>query len=175
MCGMIPDWNSYNDAMNAVSRPLQMGPVWMHASQVTQVKMRYDIWHINPPASSYPACIAIKTAGLQSDDVAEKYLYALRLALMKEAADISRKDVLFSVAATIPTLDLKKFEHAWQHGLGKQPFREDIQKAKFHNIGRYPTLTFTNEKQEGFMIVGYRPYDALKQAFEGALSLSSER
>src|SRR5690242_4446982 len=66
LAGMIPDWNTYKDDMNSVATPLQMGPVWMHASEVTHVPMKYSIWHEDPPASSFPPCIAIKTAGLQS-------------------------------------------------------------------------------------------------------------
>ncbi|HEY0653506.1 MAG TPA: DsbA family protein [Chryseosolibacter sp.] len=173
MCGMIRDWQSYDDAMNAVSRPLQMGPVWMHASEMTQVKMRYDVWHLNPPSSSYPACIAVKTAGLQSDELADQYLYAIRVSLMEEAADISRHDVLLSIARTIPSLDFARFENDWNRGLGKNAFRYDLQQARYHGISRFPTLTFTNGKNEGFMIVGYRPFEALQQAFENILAESS--
>jgi len=64
MGGMIPDWKNYADPVSSVSNPLQMGPVWMHASQVTKTPMHYGIWHEDPPYSSYPACIAVKSASL---------------------------------------------------------------------------------------------------------------
>lgn len=173
MGGMIPDWNSYNDAMNAVSRPLQMGPVWMHASEVTHVKMRYDIWHLNPPSSSFPACIAVKTAGLQSNAVEDQYLHAVRAAVMEDAHDISRHEVLFDIAKAVPALDFAQFQRDWNEGRGKNAFREDLQLAKFHGIARFPTLTFVNENGKGFMIVGYRPFDVLQQAFETILVKSA--
>src|SRR4051812_2644561 len=66
MGGLIPAWNAYHDATNHVSRPIQMGPVWMHASQLSGMPMNTRIWMENPPASSYPACIAVCCAGLQS-------------------------------------------------------------------------------------------------------------
>ena len=28
MAAMIADWNSYNDPLNSVNRPVQMGPIW---------------------------------------------------------------------------------------------------------------------------------------------------
>lgn len=166
---MIPDWNSYNDAMNAVSRPLQMGPVWMHASEVTRVKMRYDIWHLDPPSSSYPACIAVKTAGLQSDKAAEQYLFEMRRCMMEEALNISRAEILLSIAETVPGMDAKRFARDWNAGLGKQPFREDLKKARFHGIGRFPSLTFLDGAGKGSMIVGYRPFEVLEQALNSRL------
>jgi putative protein-disulfide isomerase len=166
MCGMIANWNSYNDPMNSVSRPLQMGPVWMHASEVTHVKMKYSIWHEDPPGSSYPACIAVKTAGLQSALAEHTYLYHIRKALMDEGLNIARPENLVAVAEGIgdACFDVARFKSDWQSGGGKDAFRTDIQKAKFHNIGRYPTLTLQNAEGKGILIVGYRPYEVLDQA-----------
>jgi len=166
MCGMIPNWDSYNDGMNAVSKPIQMGAVWMHASEVTHVKMRYDIWHLDPPTSSYPPCIAVKTAALQSSEAADRYLFEMRRCLMEDAVNISKPEVLLSIAKRIQSIDFEKFKHDWNTGLGKNAFRDDIQKAKFHGIGRFPTLTFTNAEGKGILIVGYRPFDVLELAFQ---------
>lgn len=166
MGGMIRDWDSYNDAMNSVTRPLQMGPVWMHASEVTQVKMRYDIWHLDPPSSSYPACIAVKTAGLQSDEAGDTYLFEIRRSLMEEAANISKPDVLLSIAEKTECIDTERFRQDWKEGKGRNALREDLKKVKFHEISRFPSLTFTGPSGKGIMIVGYRPFDILEQAFK---------
>jgi len=146
----------------------------MHASEVTQVKMRYDIWHMDPPNSSYPACIAVKTAGLQSDEAANQYLFELRRSIMEEGVNISKQDVLFSIAQTIAAINFDQFQQDWNSGIGKNAFREDIQQAKYHGIGRYPTLTFQNRHAESFMIVGYRPFEALEQAFQDVLTISNK-
>ena len=143
-----------------------MGPVWMHASEVTHVKMRYDIWHLDPPSSSYPACIAVKTAGLQSGKAEDQYLFEIRRSMMEEAANISKEEILFSIAERVESIDFQRFRRDWNEGLGKTPFREDMQKARFHGIGRFPSLTFMNDKGKGIMIVGYRPFDVLQQAFD---------
>jgi putative protein-disulfide isomerase len=166
---MIPDWNTYKDDMNSVTKPLQMGPVWMHASEVTHVPMKYSIWHEDPPASSYPSCIAVKTAGLQSMYAEELFLLSVRKALMLEGKNIAKVSVLLDIAKQLdgPDLSFKQFKSDWEAGLGTDAFKSDVQKAKLHNIGRYPTLTFQNDKGEGVIMVGYRPYEVLAKSFEG--------
>ncbi len=67
MGGLLPGWNNYNDELNSVSRPVQMGPVWMQASHISGMPMPNRIWLEDPPASSYPACIAVKCAQPQTD------------------------------------------------------------------------------------------------------------
>src|ERR1700712_580240 len=57
MGGLIPDWKTFTDSVNAVDRPQQMGPVWMHIAQTTHAKLDPLIWMRDPPSSSYPACI----------------------------------------------------------------------------------------------------------------------
>jgi putative protein-disulfide isomerase len=169
---MIADWKSYNDPMNSVSKPIQMGPVWMHASEVTQVKMKHSIWFEDPPSSSYPACIAVRTAGLQSELAADKCLTLIRKALMEEGMNVSRQDVLFDIVQQMdaPNFSISKFSSDWKQQRGIEAFRDDIKKARFHNIGRYPTLTFSNPHGKGIMITGYRPYAALRDAFLFACS-----
>lgn len=168
MCGMIPSWAAFNDPMNSVSNPLQMGPLWMHAAEVTHTKIAYNIWHEDPPSSSYPACIAVKTAGLQSPAAEEQYLSSVRLAVMQDARNISKPDVLLAVAEALDrdgVLSYAQFKDDWQRGKGKAPFRSDLEKASYHKIGRYPTLTFKRGDGRGIMITGYRPYHILEQAY----------
>lgn len=168
LCGMIPDWNTYNDPMNNVSRPLQMGPVWMHAGQVSNTPIEYAIWHEDPPASSYPSCIAVKCAALQSANIERQYLYKVREAVMVRKMNIARDEVLLALAQeldrTDKNFDVQKFESDLRHGYGKSAFRSDLQKAAFHKIGRYPTLTITPPRGEAIIMVGYRPYSALLEA-----------
>lgn len=165
---MIADWKTYSDPLNSVSRPIQMGPVWMHAAEITNTKMKYSVWHEDPPQSSYPPCIAVKAAGLQSSAAEYELLYQLRKALMEEGKNISKPEVILDVARhlTADQYSFKQFEKDWISGAGKEPFRQDLQNAKYHNIGRYPSLTFTGSRSVGVMIVGYRPYESLQQAYE---------
>ncbi len=165
---MIPDWKTYNDPMNNVTRPLQMAPVWMHASQVSHTPIDYAIWHEDPPASSYPSCIAVKCAALQSAELEKLYLGKVREAVMIRKMNIAREDVLLTLAHELAEVaedfDVKKFTNDLAQGKGKDAFRSDLQKAAFHKIGRYPTLTMTPSEGKGIIIVGYRPYNVLIEA-----------
>jgi predicted DsbA family dithiol-disulfide isomerase len=169
MCGMIQDWNTYNDPMNSVNKPLQLGPVWMHASQISGVHMDYSIWHSDPPASSFPSCLAVKCAGMQSETAGELLLMRLREAVMTKGLNIAKSSVILSVAQEVAReyeglFDLNFFEECWKKDAGVESFRADLQQARFLKIGRYPTLTFTKDKAKGIMITGYRPYDILVDA-----------
>lgn len=92
---------------------------------------------------------------------------------MEDGLNISKPEVLLSIAEklTVDEFDFDKFEEDWSSGAGKALFRKDLEKTKYHAIGRFPTLTFQNESGKGIMIVGYRPYKILEQAFEHVLQL----
>ena len=98
MGGMLPSWKNFHDEVNSVSRPVQMGPVWMHASQISGMPMDTRIWMEDAPASSYPACIAFKGAELQVAAVAELYLRLVREAIMLDGKNIAKQNVLIDIA-----------------------------------------------------------------------------
>jgi predicted DsbA family dithiol-disulfide isomerase len=168
MGGLISDWKSFHDPMNVISRPVQMGPLWMEARHLSGMKIQDRIWMEDPPASSYPACIAVKCAELQSAAAGEKYLRALREAVMLHGQNIAGQEVLLQVAETlalqVPLIfDVVKFAEDLSVGAGRAAFRKDLQNVRYHNIGRFPSLTLRTQKT-GVIIVGYRPYNVLLEA-----------
>lgn len=173
MGGMIPGWATYNDPLHSVSRPAQMGPLWMYAAQITNTRIRYQIWAEDPPSSSFPPSIAVKTAGLQSQSAAERYLYAIRKAVMEDGINVSRESELLRLARNLDGFDFDRFVSDWRKGKGRDAFRADLSKTKLHSIGRFPTLTFQNAEGTGIIMVGYRPYDALEEAFQYMVTLDN--
>jgi predicted DsbA family dithiol-disulfide isomerase len=170
MGGLIPAWNNFNDEVNFVSRPIQMGPVWMHAGQVGGVPIYHRIWMEDPPSSSYPACIAFKAAELQSPLAAEKYLRLLREAVMLHGQNISKKQVLSELAFQLSSeplldFDVNRFEEDMINDKALEFFRKDMQEVNNHNLNRFPTLIFRHPPQQAIMITGYRPYEVLLDAF----------
>ena len=166
MGGLLPSWSSFSDPLYSVSRPLQMGAVWMEASQTTGQPIHNRIWGDDPPASSYPACIAVKCAGLQSAEAEEAYLRSLREAVMLHGKNIAKEDVLFEEAKMLADhhpglIDAEQVQQDYHNGKGQQAFREDLQKTRFGNISRFPSLIFKREGHRAIIIVGYRPYDVL--------------
>lgn len=171
MGGLISNWNHYNDPMNNVSRPIQMGPVWMEAKHLSGMPIDSLLWHNNPPESSYPACLAVKCATLQSPDAAELYLRKTREAVMIGGKNIGNQEILIEIGEALGNeaqeiFDAKRFISDLRQNAGLEGFREDMQKALYHKISRFPTLTISKGNEPGVMIVGYRPYDALVTALE---------
>ncbi|MFP4437871.1 MAG: DsbA family protein [Chloroflexaceae bacterium] len=56
------------------------------------------IWNVDPPASSYPACIAVKAAEQQEQTIGAMYLRRLHEAVMLEQRNIVRSEVLLALA-----------------------------------------------------------------------------
>jgi putative protein-disulfide isomerase len=171
MGGLLPSWDNYNDSLNSVSRPIQMGPVWMHAKQLSGMPFEQNIWMADPPSSSYPACIAVKCAALQSAHFEDIYLRKLREAVMMSGENISKRNVIINVAERLATVEKQfsvgKFENDLQNDEVMDLFRKDLQEVKYHNISRFPSLVIRNAKNKAILISGYRPYsiliDAIKQ------------
>jgi putative protein-disulfide isomerase len=169
MSGLIPSWKSFSDETLSVSRPQQMGPVWMEASQVSGMYMNDKIWVQNPPASSFPACIAVKSAALQSKEAGEKLLRLLREAVMLRGEDIAKQNVLVSAAKLMADtspglLNLHRFENDLTGETGLEAFRKDYNEAQARNITRFPTMIIRATGKPAIITTGYRPYTALISA-----------
>jgi putative protein-disulfide isomerase len=166
MGGLIPSWKAFHDAANAVSRPVQMGPVWMEASHLTGMPIQNAIWMTNPPASTYLACIGVKCAELQSPTAGERYLRLLREAVMLQGKNIALQSVLLQVAIELELQDplvfsADQFLQDLQGSKGKEAFRADLQEVQSLQITRFPTLIFRRSGHKPLMVSGHRPYAVL--------------
>jgi len=176
MGGLISSWNNYNDAVNSISRPLQMGPLWMQAHHVSGMQIQDRIWMNDPPQSSYPACVAVKCAALQSEDAEEKYLRYTREAIMLNGKNIARQNVLFEIAEQLAdelNFDVQQFKEDYTTGAGIEAFKKDLQQVQYKNINRFPTLTVSNNNKSGIIITGYRSYNSLIDALKNFIPLNS--
>lgn len=176
MGGLIPSWKEFSDPLNSIQNPSQMGPMWMQAGHITGRKIDDMVWMVDPPSSSYPACIAVKTAQLQSNEAAELMLHALSEAVMQHRKNITKTEVIATVADILvqqhpEIFDLERFKKEYNGDLSRDAFRKDLQKVKLNKIGRFPTLTISNSQGKGVMITGYRPYDALLEAIRQVVVL----
>ncbi len=171
MGGLINDWKSFHDPMNVISRPAQMGPLWMEARHISGMPINDHIWMKDPPGSSYPACIAVKCAELQSAAAGELYLRSLREAVMLHGQNIGKQEILVDVAENLAAqapliFDVVRFTEDLNEEAARAAFREDLRNVRYHNISRFPTLTLRRPQQKGVMIVGFRPYDVLQDALK---------
>lgn len=175
MGGMIPDWRHYADPLNDVASPAHVGPQWLEVSRLSGMPIEPRIWHDDPPASSYPACLAVKAAELQGRGAGERYLRRAREAVMLEQRNIARRSVLLELAEELSgtggrdaaggeALDVEAFSRALDDGDALAALRADLQDVKYREIGRFPTLVVRGREARGVVIVGYRPYAVLLEA-----------
>jgi predicted DsbA family dithiol-disulfide isomerase len=167
MGGLLPFWGHYMDSHNSIQRPAQMGPLWMHASETMEVPIAHRIWVEDPPASSYPACIAVKCAELQSADAGRLYLHFVRKAVMLYGLNIARHNVLLQVAESVAGINkefsVAQFEEDMQNDRGQEAFRKDLQEVKYRGINRFPTLIIKQAGSPGKLVTGFRPAEVLLQ------------
>lgn len=169
MGGMIPDWLTYSDPLNSVSRPAQMGPQWLHVKSLTGVEIDERIWAEDPPGSSYPACLAVKAAQLQGRAAGESYLNRVRRAVMQERRNISRSEVLLELADELDGKGVFPFDaHLFRSDLdseaAREAFRDDLKETRYREVGRFPTLILQAKGGTGVLMAGYRPYHILHAA-----------
>lgn len=167
MGGMLADWKNYHDELNAVSRPVQMGPVWLQAKQMAGVQLNDRIWFTDPPASSYPACAAVKCAALQSQMAEELYLYKVREAVMLKEKNIAKKEVLIALAHDLTKeypgiFDAVLFEQQLNDERVITAFKSDLQETQYRGIKRFPTLLISSPGKRGnVLLTGNRPYSVI--------------
>lgn len=167
MGGLLPGWQHFHDTLYSISRPIQMGPVWMEAGHKSGMPVNTQIWINNPPASSYLACIAVKCAALQSAEAGARYLRLLREAIMLQGKNIAVLSVLIDIATTFSTqnpglLNIHRFKKDIIGGMGKEAFQKDLQEVQYHSITRFPTLIFRQPGSPSLITTGNQPYIVLK-------------
>jgi predicted DsbA family dithiol-disulfide isomerase len=192
MGGMISDWQQYSDPLNDISRPIQMGPQWYEVKALSGMPLDDRLWYEDPPASSYPGCLAVKAAEHQGVLAGERYLRLLREAAMLQRRNIARRDVRVALAhelqALLPSFDPGQFAADLDNPDVLEAFRGDIKEVRYRNITRFPTFILRPLAASAagapagasavagpsagagaaagaaVLLVGYRPYAALHAA-----------
>lgn len=176
MGGMLSSWQGYHDPVLSVTRPVQMGPIWMQARQMTGAVIDDTIWFRDPPGSSYPACVAVKTVALQAPLLEERYLCLLWEAVMVQGKNIAKREVLLELAATLAAECPEVFsaeEFASQLGCKAtvDAFKADLQEVSYRRIQRFPSLLLTSGKTgQGLLLTGNRPFEAVAKSIEQFLN-----
>lgn len=179
MGGLVRNWDQFNDQMNDINRPSQMGPLWMEAQRTTGQPMAESLWIKDPVDTTYPACMAVKAAGLQSSTAAEAMLRELRETVMLQKRNIGKTEVILEVALSLEKkkiLNFADFKKDWMSQKTADLFRIDLEQIKIKGITRFPTLLISHLERT-IQITGYRPFEVLVDAFrniDSALDFNKE-
>lgn len=153
MGGLLPDW-SYNSG--GISKPSDVAHHWDEASLHYEMPIDGNVWLEDPLDSSYPSCIAVKAAQIQSKDKAVKFMRILREKLYLEKKNIAKWENI-AEAAQLTGLDVNKLKTDYE-GPAKNLFQEDLNYAKKLGVRGFPTLFFADGNKNQFTVYGSKPY-----------------
>ncbi|OXB23071.1 dithiol-disulfide isomerase [Flavobacterium tructae] len=159
MGGLLPDW-SYNSG--GISKPSDVAHHWEEASLYYEMPIDGNVWLEDPLDSSYPSCIAMKAAQIQSKDKAVKFMRILREKLYLEKKNIAKWENI-SEAAELSGLDTKKLKWDYE-GEAKVLFQEDLNYARSLGVRGFPTLFFSDGNQNQLTVYGSKPYASYENA-----------
>lgn len=159
MGGLLPDW-SYNSG--GISKPSDVAHHWDEASLYYEMPIDGNVWIEDPLDSSYPSCIAMKAAQIQSKEKAIQFMRILREALYLEKKNIGKWENI-EKAAKIANLDIEKLKTDYE-GNAKKLFQEDLALAKTLGVRGFPTLFFADENNNQLTVYGSKPYASYENA-----------
>ncbi|MBS7254184.1 DsbA family protein [Flavobacterium branchiicola] len=159
MGGLLPDW-SYNSG--GISKPADVAEHWDEASLHYEMPIDGDVWIEDPLNSSYPSCIAMKAAQIQSKQKAVVFMRILREKLFLEKKNIAKWDNI-EEAAKLANLDIQKLKTDYE-GDARKLFQEDLDYGKKLGVRGFPTLFFSDGNSNQFTVYGSKPYAAYENA-----------
>lgn len=159
MGGLLPDW-SYNSG--GISKPSDVAHHWDEASLHYEMPIDGGVWLEDPLNSSYPSCIAMKAAQIQSKHKAVYFMRILREKLYLDKKNIAKWDVI-AEAAKNAGLDVQKLKTDYD-GDAKIHFEEDLNLGKTLGVRGFPTLFFSDGNQSQLTVYGSKPYASYENA-----------
>jgi predicted DsbA family dithiol-disulfide isomerase len=116
----------------------------------------------------------VKCAAFQSLRAEEHFLRMLREAVMIRGENISKEEVIFSLAEKLASIDgefkINRFKEDIKSDKALEALRKDVQELQYSRINRFPSLVIRNKSNNGVLVSGYRPYsvllDPIKQMVE---------
>lgn len=156
MGGLLPDW-SYNSG--GISKPSDVAHHWDEASLYYEMPIDGNVWIEDPLDSSYPSCIAMKAAQMQSKSKAISFMRVLREKLYLDKKNIAKWENI-AEAAKIAGLDVQKLKTDYDDA--EELFHEDLSYAKALGVRGFPTLFFSDGDGKQLTVYGSKPYTDFK-------------
>ncbi|HRP55014.1 ClpXP adapter SpxH family protein [Agriterribacter sp.] len=160
MGGLLKGWDSYGG--KDVNGPTSVAQHWDEASAYYEMPIDGDLWLEDPLHSSYPPSVAFKAAQLQGTEKALHFLRRIKEMVFLEKKNITRWEHL-EQAAIEAELDIVKFKNDFE-GNAKALFEEDLALAKQLGVRGFPSIFFTDENNNRFLVYGSKPYEQYEQA-----------
>ena len=155
---------------------------WLEASAESGMPVDVRLWlDGGGPASTYPACLAVKAAAEQGDPA--DFLRALREGFAFRRRNLDHAEAFEAVARERGGLDLARFRidmgsHAIVEAFGADLERARAVSAEHHSPERdrvkLPSIEFVSESGDVHGVYGPSPYEAYRDAALAAGAVPSE-
>ena len=154
---------------------------WLRVAAETQAPLDPLLWMEGPPASSYPACMAVKAASDQGGRAEERYLRRLREGLLCERLKLDHAEALVE-QARVAGLDVERFRIDLRSHAMTEAFAADL--AAAHAMAAdvpegergphseatggvpIPALVFRGDGGQVRRVVGHATYEHYRAAAE---------
>lgn len=160
MGGLLPTWNTY--AGNDVKTPQDVAAHWDEAGSYYEMPIDGGVWLEDPLHSSYPPGIAFKAAEMQDQQKAAHFLRRIKEMVFLEKKNTTKLEHL-KVAAIQTGLNAEQLEVDIQVE-AKMRFEADLLLAKNLGIRGFPSIVFTDSKDERYLVYGFKPYEDFEEA-----------
>ena len=163
MGGLAPDSDEPMDTKTKT----YIRSAWRSVADRTGAKFNHQFWAVcQPRRSTYPACRAVITAGLQLNGSRKRYYDALQRAYFLDARNPSDYDTLISLANEIG-LDPVQFQEDLDSSFVQQTFRKELNLVRSLGISGFPTVIWhQQDATEGnrleVLSTGYTDEDTLR-------------
>ena len=173
----LGDQLSIEPVMSGLARefgpPLEQVSAWLEVADATGMPVDPRLWLASPPASSYPASLAVKAAGEQGPEIEAAYLRRLREGFACGRRKLDTRDALVAEARAVPGCDVERFavdlgSHAVVEAFGADLDRAGAVEGATRDPGteraRIPSLEFRGEDGRIHAVHGRASYEELRNA-----------
>ncbi len=152
--------------------PLEQVAQWLAAADASAMPVDPRLWIESPPASSYPACLAVEAAGEQGREGQAAYLRVVRQGLACERRKLDSADALADAARSVPGLDATRFAIDLRSNAIVERLGADLERAgaaaEREGAGRervtLPSVELAGPDGEVHGVYGTQPYEAYRAA-----------
>lgn len=139
--------------------------LWERIGRLSGTDLDASRWRLNPPASTLPACRAVKAAGRFGPEAERKFVHALRPLLMLRA-QVADDEATLLEAARQATIDEDEFRRALGDPTADAAIAEDEREAVAEGVKSAPALVIRNREGDRVVIEGVRDAELIRRAIQ---------
>jgi predicted DsbA family dithiol-disulfide isomerase len=132
-----------------IGDPVATARTWLEAGTRSGMPVDLRLWLEGAPASTYPACLAVKAASEQGAEPAARYLRRLREGFAVRGRKLDATEALVEEARATPGLDAERFRIGLASNAIVELFGADLDRLRSRELA-LPALAIGERVLDGF-------------------------